>query len=356
MLLKTVHVWVGYVFAANLAVRLAWAFTGSPFGRWRALLPAGYGYLRSLREYAAGLATGNGADGGDAIASINLSAISGGVGANSSAFGGQAGGSFGTSGNAGDASATTIAAGPGDVTATSGAYAGARSDLAVRTGAANSVSEATTTGVGQYATAYGIGLSGEVGAQATSGGGVVTTARAIAIGDVPDEDVPDGAQSGIYATARSTTANVRNIFGSDGFFTPGLNSYVTGLPDGASMSGFLAGNPNAAALMAPPLFAGDPAALADPLFYGVAGAGYAGEDGANPLLINTVGMEFSIDVSGLADNQAIYLVLLDPASSGSGFDSLRLQILREGSSWISRRAASGTLHVAVLRRRAPLKF
>lgn len=59
VLLKTVHVWVGYVFATNLAVRLAWAFTGSPYGRWRALLPAGRGYLRSLREYTAGLATGH---------------------------------------------------------------------------------------------------------------------------------------------------------------------------------------------------------------------------------------------------------------------------------------------------------
>lgn len=59
ILLKTVHVWVGYVFTANLAVRLAWAFAGGPFSRWRALLPAGRGYLRSLREYTVGMVTGN---------------------------------------------------------------------------------------------------------------------------------------------------------------------------------------------------------------------------------------------------------------------------------------------------------
>ncbi len=58
ILLKTVHVWVGYVFAANLVVRLLWAFVGSPFSRWRAILPVGRGYLRSLRDYTVGLVTG----------------------------------------------------------------------------------------------------------------------------------------------------------------------------------------------------------------------------------------------------------------------------------------------------------
>jgi len=59
VLLKTVHVWVGYVFAANLAVRIAWAFVGSPFSRWRALLPFGRGYLQSLRDFAAGAKAGH---------------------------------------------------------------------------------------------------------------------------------------------------------------------------------------------------------------------------------------------------------------------------------------------------------
>ncbi|CAG0939715.1 putative Ni/Fe-hydrogenase 1 B-type cytochrome subunit [Gammaproteobacteria bacterium] len=59
VLLKTVHVWFGYVFAANLAVRLGWAFVGSPFGRWRAMLPFGRGYVDSLRSYLAGSAAGD---------------------------------------------------------------------------------------------------------------------------------------------------------------------------------------------------------------------------------------------------------------------------------------------------------
>ncbi len=58
VLLKTVHVWIGYVFAANVAVRIAWAFAGRPFSRWRAFLP-GPGYLQSLRQFFAGAAAGD---------------------------------------------------------------------------------------------------------------------------------------------------------------------------------------------------------------------------------------------------------------------------------------------------------
>ena len=53
ILLKTVHVWIGYVFALNLAWRLVWAFIGSPGARWRAILPGGPGYRNELRSYMA---------------------------------------------------------------------------------------------------------------------------------------------------------------------------------------------------------------------------------------------------------------------------------------------------------------
>lgn len=59
VLLKTVHVWFGYVLAANLLVRLAWAFIGTPFARWRAILPLGRGYVRALGDYVRGLARGD---------------------------------------------------------------------------------------------------------------------------------------------------------------------------------------------------------------------------------------------------------------------------------------------------------
>jgi Ni/Fe-hydrogenase 1 B-type cytochrome subunit len=58
VLLKTVHVWIGYAFAANLAWRLVWAFIGGPHSRWRELLPFGRGYLAAMRRYIAALRAG----------------------------------------------------------------------------------------------------------------------------------------------------------------------------------------------------------------------------------------------------------------------------------------------------------
>lgn len=58
ILLKTVHVWIGYVFALNLLWRLIWAFIGGPHARWRALLPGGRGYFRELRAYITDFAAG----------------------------------------------------------------------------------------------------------------------------------------------------------------------------------------------------------------------------------------------------------------------------------------------------------
>lgn len=51
ILLKTVHVWIGYVFALNLSWRLVWAFIGGPHARWRAILPGGRGYTKDVRRY-----------------------------------------------------------------------------------------------------------------------------------------------------------------------------------------------------------------------------------------------------------------------------------------------------------------
>ena len=51
ILLKTVHVWIGYAFALNLLWRLVWAFIGGPHARWRALLPGGRGYVDETARY-----------------------------------------------------------------------------------------------------------------------------------------------------------------------------------------------------------------------------------------------------------------------------------------------------------------
>lgn len=51
ILLKTIHTYFGYVFAINLSWRMVWAFMGNPYARWKALLPFGKGYGRSLLAY-----------------------------------------------------------------------------------------------------------------------------------------------------------------------------------------------------------------------------------------------------------------------------------------------------------------
>lgn len=58
ILLKTLHVWVGYVFALNLTVRIVRAFTGSHYSRWRQMLPGGRGYTQQLRSYISSFSAG----------------------------------------------------------------------------------------------------------------------------------------------------------------------------------------------------------------------------------------------------------------------------------------------------------
>jgi cytochrome b len=58
ILLKTVHVWMGYVFALNLLWRLVWAFIGGPHAHWQAILPGGRGYMNELRAYIADVKAG----------------------------------------------------------------------------------------------------------------------------------------------------------------------------------------------------------------------------------------------------------------------------------------------------------
>jgi len=54
ILLKTVHVYIGYVFAVNLSIRLLWGFVGGKFARWRAILPLGGRYIHALGLFLKG--------------------------------------------------------------------------------------------------------------------------------------------------------------------------------------------------------------------------------------------------------------------------------------------------------------
>ncbi len=54
ILLKEAHVWVGYVFVCNLVARMLWGFFGNRYTRWGGMLPGGFGYFSSVRNYVAG--------------------------------------------------------------------------------------------------------------------------------------------------------------------------------------------------------------------------------------------------------------------------------------------------------------
>lgn len=54
IILKTTHVWIGYVFVLNLLWRFVWGFIGGPYARWRAILPFRREYGTQLAgEFAA---------------------------------------------------------------------------------------------------------------------------------------------------------------------------------------------------------------------------------------------------------------------------------------------------------------
>jgi len=58
MLLKTVHVYAGYVFAINLLWRLVWAFIGNAHARWKSFLPFRKGFVSELGAFVSGFRAG----------------------------------------------------------------------------------------------------------------------------------------------------------------------------------------------------------------------------------------------------------------------------------------------------------
>ncbi len=55
VMMKTVHVYVGYVFVLNLSWRLIWGFIGGPYARWGAILPK---FGKQLSDYRGSLKAG----------------------------------------------------------------------------------------------------------------------------------------------------------------------------------------------------------------------------------------------------------------------------------------------------------
>lgn len=56
LLLKAIHVTVGYVFVLNLCWRIVWGFAGGHYARWRQILPVGPGVLTELAQYVRSVA------------------------------------------------------------------------------------------------------------------------------------------------------------------------------------------------------------------------------------------------------------------------------------------------------------
>lgn len=51
ILLKIIHVYIGYIFTINLAWRLIWAFIGNRYARWGSLLPLNKNLLSDIKAY-----------------------------------------------------------------------------------------------------------------------------------------------------------------------------------------------------------------------------------------------------------------------------------------------------------------
>ena len=58
VLLKTIHVYIGYLFCINLLWRFVWGFIGNRYARWRTLLPGGKGYFQAIVRYTKGFISG----------------------------------------------------------------------------------------------------------------------------------------------------------------------------------------------------------------------------------------------------------------------------------------------------------
>lgn len=58
LLLKTVHVYIGYVFAANLTWRIVWGFIGNRYSRWKSIIPFNAEHRAQLTAMKEGAKTG----------------------------------------------------------------------------------------------------------------------------------------------------------------------------------------------------------------------------------------------------------------------------------------------------------
>lgn len=57
ILLKTIHVYIGYIFALNLLIRIALGFVGKKYERWNKTLPFQRGFTKEIKDFTQGEST-----------------------------------------------------------------------------------------------------------------------------------------------------------------------------------------------------------------------------------------------------------------------------------------------------------
>ncbi len=236
-----------------------------------------------------GTASGNGAAGGAATATAN--------GTNTGTYYNDtvsATAYGGNGGNGGDATATATGTSNGYINVTANARGG--------------VSLGTLLDGSATARATATGSSGGANSSAFSGGGATVSVSAAAMAPIASTSVSE------------SRAAAGRAFPSLGL-AAGLQStaYVMGMPMASDVTAAVVGNPRAASM----------AAGADNLGLVLLGGNYSNSgSGSSQTYLSSA--SFTIDLSQLSSLKDLQLALIDGAASGTGFDSLHLQVDREG--------------------------
>jgi len=252
--------------------------------------------------------TGSGGAGGAAFsAATGQNPGTNSVSVRSDATGGVGGqragtGTIGSTG--GSAQASAVGSGGGSTSANATATGGTGSG-----GSFNGAARADASATGTSA----IGTSGSATAAAHSAGGLVRAVDSNATAPLPGPGT-GSAQAAARAAVSQPAPAVADASGKEAL------AFATGLPNAADVTTVLAGNPNATATFS--------ASGTQALGLMHMGGGYAGNaNGASRTSTATV--DFNLDVTKVATKQFLTFAFLDPAVSGSGFDSLRFRVNRE---------------------------
>jgi hypothetical protein len=222
------------------------------------------------------------------------------VNVTSNATGGNGGQRVGAStvgGTGGNAQANASGSGLGSTNATATATGG--------TG--NGGSNSGTARADAKAT----GTAGQAQANATSAGGLITNVDGHVYTNIPNNTgtAISAASAAVGQTSPTDTAGKHAL------------AFATGLPTGADVSTRFAGNPNVAATF------GQPNAQSVGLMY--QGGGYAGQANGQNALATSIA-DLSLNITQISNKQFLLLGMLDPVVTGSGFDTLRFRVNREG--------------------------